>query len=107
MVWHNRPRPKLITLVGKSSEILLHQAGDFWASQMTVAPPAIKICFDLFSLLSIVFYLKELPPFGAESGRETVRKAEGDELCQARLVAMWQVTALMPAMKSRLRLARV
>ena len=68
--------------------------------QMTFAPSFVQIRFKLFPLLSVVLNLGEMLPLGAHRFGKAVGEMKGDELRQARFIAVRQITALMPAAKT-------
>ncbi len=69
---------------------------------MTFASTFVEIRFDQFALLTVVLNFGEMFPLGAEGSWKTVCEMKGDELRQPRLIAMWQIAALMPAAKTLL-----
>ena len=69
---------------------------------MALTSPFVEIRFDQFPLLSVVLNLGEMFPFGAKRLGKTVGEMKGNELRQSRLVAMRQITALMPSAKTLL-----
>ena len=67
---------------------------------MAGAAPLVQIGLQFNPPTAIVLDFQQRPPFGTHWFRERIREAKGDELNQARLVAVRQITALVPALKT-------
>ena len=82
---------------GKLTEIILHQLCDAWAAQVTFAMALIEIRLEQLPSLKIFLNLREMLPLGAQRLREAVSEMKGHKLSEPRFIAMWQVTAFVPA----------
>jgi len=100
MIRHYDPGAQFVTLTVKEAESVFGQRRDVRSAQMTFAPALVEIGFELLASFAVVLDFPECGPLGAEGGREGIGQAKSDELGQTRLVAMWQVTALVPAAKA-------
>ena len=78
-----------------------HDRRDVCIPQMTVSMTEIEPCFELYSALTIILDLEQLFPWFPQFFRKAVRQTKGHKLSQTRLISMWQVATLMPALKAR------
>lgn len=67
---------------------------------MTLTPASVQIRFNHLPLLPVVLNFRKMLPLGTEGHRETISEVKGDKLRQPRFVAMWQITAFVPAAKT-------
>ena len=70
---------------------------------MTLATAFVEIRFELFAPFAIVLNAPKMLPLGAQGFGKTVGQAERDELREAGFIAMRQITSLMPAAETSLR----
>jgi len=68
---------------------------------MTLSHPAIQIFLQLRSPLTHVFDLQKMLPLATTRGRHGITEPNRDELHETRIIAMRQVTALVPAEEAK------
>ena len=67
---------------------------------MRFATPSVEIRSNQLPFLEVALNLGEMLPLRTSRFRKTVGEMKGDELCQTRLVAVWQISALVPSAKT-------
>ena len=113
MIRHDHPSAQIIahtgfwntalhTIVGagKVKKVILDELGNFRSAQMALAAPVVEVRFKLLSLVTAIFEFREMLPLGTERFWKAVSQVKGDELGQARLIPMRQITSFMPAAKA-------
>ncbi len=102
MVRHHYPRPQLITGSRKSTKVILDQLRQISAAQLTLTSPFVQVCLQFSLPLMVVFNLEKVHPLGAKRFRKAIRETKRYELSEPRLVAVRQITTLMPTSKTLL-----
>ena len=76
------------------------EPGDVRPTQITFTASAIQVRLQFKTSLPIVFNPQQCLPFAAHFARESVVEAERNKLHESRLVAMRQITILVPTEES-------
>ena len=79
---------------------LFHTSGDLNITQPTFTDALVKIGFQFRSPFASIFNFKQMFPLAPTREWKRIGEAERDKLNQIRLVAVRQITALMPAKKA-------
>ena len=96
VVRHDDPRPQLVSDAVKQPQGVRDQRGNLRLPEMRFAATLIEVGFKFCPALPVVFDLPEMFPFGTERFRKAVGEAECHELREPWLIAMRQITALVP-----------
>ena len=101
MIGHHHPGDQPVVCAIEMPQGCRHDRRDVCIPQMTVSMTEIEPCFELYSALTIILDLEQLFPWFPQFFRKAVRQTKGHKLSQTRLISMWQVATLMPALKAR------
>lgn len=102
VIWHYHPRPQIVTLTVEEPYRVFDDLGNLRPTQMTLTPTTVEISLQLRATLLVVLNLPKMLLLGTKRFWKRIGEAKRDELCQARFIAMRQITALMPAAKTSL-----
>ena len=91
---------QLISVSGKLTKVVLDELCHLSAAQVTLPAPFVQIRLQFSAPLAVVFNLETVLPLGAKRFRKTVGETKRYELSEPRLVAMRQLTALVPTAKT-------
>ncbi len=100
VIRHHDPSAQIVTLAVEEPYRILDKFCDFRLAQMTLAAAFVEIQFQLRPALLVVLNLPEMFPFGTKRFWKTVSEAKRDKLREAWLIAMRQITALIPTAKA-------
>ena len=103
MVGHHDPGTQVKVPLMIEPHRLLHDLSDLGASQGAFTAALVQVILKLEAAGAVVFEFEQRGPFGTQAGRERIGQAEGDELNKARLVAVREIPALVPAAEAKSR----
>lgn len=104
VVRHHNPRAQVVALAMIKPEGVIHQLRNLRPAELTRAVALVQPGFELKVTLAVILDLEQRGPLGAQRGGIGVRQMEGDELGQPRFVAVWKVSAFVPAAKTAHRI---
>src|SRR6201995_121126 len=97
VVGHDTPCKQFVSQAVKMQKIFFSNFSDARISQQTIAQAAIKICFEFCAPFADAFNLQQVPPFNASRCGHGILQSKGNELNEIREIAVWKVTAYVPA----------
>src|SRR5580704_18849782 len=106
MVWHQHPRPQFVTANCELTKVILNDLRYGNPAQATLPATFVQIRLHFCAPLAIIFNLRKMIPLRTKRLGKTVSQMKRDELREPRLIAMRQITSLIPATKSPLGILR-
>src|SRR5206468_5392239 len=91
------PRFERVSLSVKMEKRILTDSRDVGTPKPAFAPAFVQIGFQFYAAFSVLFKFEQRRPFGKQGGRESIGEVIGDELREARRIAVRDVTAFVPA----------
>ena len=101
VIRHHAPSKQFVGLVVLEQQRIFRQLRDARITQMAIANPMIQILLQFRTFLAVVFNLQQMLPFVASRGGHGINKPERNELNESRKITVRQVTAFVPAKKTK------
>src|SRR6266542_1243730 len=101
VIRHHHPGQQVVVFAMVEAQCTVHQGADFRPSQVALATSTVEVGFELFVPFPFILDGQHGLPLPTQGGRERISQTESYKLRQARLVAVRQITAFMPAREAK------